>query len=346
MTIFDWVNQGEYLRRLDARKVLEHYDAENVVEQATHDGDTEIIHSCLLDRVDRHHNNGDSHPSASCNVEKKLYVCYGFWGGTLFHLIQKLEDKSSFAEIVPLLSPMLSESTVEPDKFAEEIEKLLSDPDHRRTAFPSYSDRVLAPWAFVHPWLYERGVDADTASRLQIGWREQDNRIIIPHFWDGNLVGWQARAIPPRPGQWPGTPQPQPKYRNSPGFPKSDTLYYDNSRDFPSGGTVLVVESPFSVIRAVSLGLEVPVVATFGAKVSSVQSRILAEFDEVIIWSDPDPAGASMRRSLSESLYRHCVVKVVEPDPEMDLADYPTLSSVEAKLAEAVPAAIVLAGGR
>jgi hypothetical protein len=337
----------EYRRRLDARKVLEHYGMENDHDEVTSSGETEVVHSCLLDRVDRHHNNGDAHPSASANLDRKLYVCYSYWGGDFFHLIQKMENKNSFADIVPILSPFLSDATATADDFRAEMERLLADflatPGAYRVELPSYSERVLAPWAFIHPYLHERGIDSETASRLQVGWREDDNRIVIPHFWDGKLMGWQARAVPDRPGQWPGTARPQPKYRSTPGFPKSDTLFYDHSRPYPEGGTVLVVESPFSVIKAAALGVDTPVLATFGAKVSNAQIKLLADYREVVVWADPDTAGLLMQRRLAKALHRETAVRVVTPDEGKDLADCETLDEVKGKIDAALPAVTVLA---
>ena len=336
----------EYRRRLDVRKVLEHYGMENDHDEVTDRGETEVIHSCLLDRVDRHHNNGDQNPSAACNLERKLYVCYAYWGGDVFHLIQKLENKSSFAEIVPILAPFLGDATAEPDEFRAEVESalaaFLATPGAYAADLPAYSDRVLAPWAFVHPYLHERGIDADTASALQIGWREDDNRIVIPHFWGGKLVGWQARAIPARPGQWPGTAVPEPKYKNTSGFPKSDTLYYNHAKPRPTGGSVIVVESPFSVLKAVAVGLDTPVLATFGAKVSATQTKMLADFDEVTVWADADAAGTLMARKLAAALYRQTRVWVVDPEPGKDMADYATAAAMEAMIAAAAPAVTLI----
>lgn len=336
----------EYLRRLDARKVLEHYGVENDHDEVTDRGETEVIHSCLLDRIDRHHNNGDANPSAACNLDRKLYVCYAYWGGSMFHLIQKLENKNSFAEIVPLLSPFLESATAEPDTFRDEMETalaaFLATPGAYTADLPAYSDRVLTPWAFVHPYLHERGIDTDTASALQVGWREDDNRIVIPHFWRGKLVGWQARAVPHRPGQWPGTTHPEPKYKNTSGFPKADTLYYNHAKPFPTGGSVIVVESPFSVIKAAAVGLDTPVLATFGAKVSAAQTALLADYDEVTIWADDDTAGQLMSRKLSQALYRKTRVWVVDPEPGKDMADYDTAAAMEAVIATAAPAVTLI----
>lgn len=331
----------EYRRRLDARAVLDHYGVENDHDEVTHTGETEVIHSCLLDRIDRHHNNGDANPSAACNLDRKLYVCYAYWGGDLFHLIQKLENKDSFEGILPILGQFLTGATLSQDDWQAEYDKLaalLNNPVFYTAELPSYSDRVLAPWAFIHPYLHERGIDAETVSRLQIGWREDTNRIVIPHFWNGKLVGWQARAVPDRPGQWPGTADPTPKYKNTPGFPKADTFYYDHSRPFPTKGRVLLVESPFSVIKATALGLDVPVLASFGAKVSKTQTAMLLDYHEVILWADDDPAGQLMERTVMRRLADHPGLRIVTPDEGKDLGDYDRLAEVESKIADAVPA--------
>lgn len=332
---------ADYLRRLDARAVLDHYGVRNDHDEITDRGETEVVHSCLLDQVDRHHNNGDANPSAACNLERRLYVCYSYWGGDLFHLMMKLENKSSFEEVLPLAAPFLAGEVSSDDTFSAEIAAFFAKSSSFVADLPSYSNRVLAPWAFVHPYLYERGIDDSIASRLQIGWRDDDNRIIIPHFWQGNLVGWQSRAVPDRPGQWPGTANPMPKYKSTPGFPKSDTFYYDHSRPFPAESptsTVLVVESPFSVIKATALGLDLPVLATFGAKVSPTQTRMLSNFGRVIVWADPDPAGQLMERTLLRRLYSKPGLRFVVPEPGKDLGDYDTLADIEALIEQAEPA--------
>lgn len=333
----------DYRRRLDARAVLDHYGVENDHEEVTSSGETEVIHSCLLDRVDRHHNNGDQNPSAACNLERKLYVCYSYWGGDLFHLIMKMENKDSFEEVLPLVAQFLSGATLGLDEWQVECAALLAAIENHgpySAELPAYSERVLAPWAFVHPYLHERGIDSGTASRLQIGWREDDNRIIIPHFWGGKLVGWQARAVPDRPGLWPGSAHQNPKYRSTPGFPKSDTFYYDHSRRFPDRGAVVLVESPLSVIKATALGLEMPVLASFGSKVSVGQTRTLFDYQEVILWADPDPAGQLMERTLMSRLADHPGLRIVTPDPGRDLADCATLAEVQDKIEAATPAVL------
>jgi Toprim domain len=336
------VNAATYWSRLDAQAVLDHYGAQNCRREQNRDGTTEVIHSCLLDRVEPHHAHGDTSPSASCNLEKKLYVCYSYWGGDLLHLIQKMERTDTVEDIAPVLGQFLDDP-IRGDDLVVKIRELLATAEVIGRQRSVYSPRILAPWGFIHPYLAERGIDNDTASKLQIGWDESVNRITIPHFWKGALVGWQTRAIPDRPGQWPGTVPDTPKYKSNAGFPKSDTLY---GRDLvTTRDEVIVVESPFSVIKAHALGIP-NVVATFGAKVSGAQIDLLKDFRRgVCVWMDNDsksPAGRLAERRLVTALHRHTRVSVVIPEVDKDLADCCTAQEVHRKLAVAEPAVFAL----
>jgi hypothetical protein len=330
----------EYKRRLDVRQVLEHYDAENCHEYVGSDGTTEVVHSCLLDRVEPHHKNGDQNPSASVNLEKKVYCCYNYWSGDVFHLIAKMEHKGSIGGIVHLIGDFLSGATTDAGELRQRLRSHFVKQATYDVDLPAYSEKVLEPWMMLHPYASERGITLDAARLLGIGYDEADNRIVFPHFWQGNLVGWQKRSIPERFGVWPGTVPPMPKYRNSSGFPKNETLYaYDLSKCVDS---VVVVESPMSVAKAYSLGMP-NVVATFGASVNPTQIDLLKSFAEVTVWMDNDPAGRKGEEQLVRNLYRHTKVRVVSPEKDMDLADYDALDLVKEKVDCGMPAALKIA---
>lgn len=331
----------EYKNRINPRDVLDYYGAENTSEKIFGDGTTEILHSCLLDRVERHHTNGDMKPSAVMNLDHKLYVCYSWLSCDIFHFIMKMEKKEYFSEIIRFIQPFLSGSASEdPENFKKELERLFDQKEVYSLELPSYSERILKPWLVSHPYLREdRGVSLEASSRLMIGWDSEDNRLVFPHFFQGKLVGWQKRAIPSSP-LWPGTLTQIPKYKSNISFPKSHTLYnYDRAIQEKS---VLVVESPMSVAKAYSLGLE-NVVATFGGGVTKNQAQLLRSFDEVIVWMDRDDAGYKGERLLVQSLYNYCRVRVVEPEKKKDLADSDTIEEVQAKLESASPAFLKLA---
>lgn len=322
----------DYRRRLDAQAVLNHYGAENAYEQSAADGTQEVIHSCLIDRIEPHHNNGDQNPSAACNLDKKVYICYQWWGGDLFHLIAKMEGKDSLAEIVPLLGDFLTGGVQSVDKVKAELDKIFAKGTTLDLDLPRYADRVLEPWLREHPYWEARNIAPETIAEFKLGFDAAENRVVFPHFFRGALVGWQKRVTP-------DTRPAFPKYRNSVGFPKSETLYnFDRARQFK---TVIVVESPMSVVRAHSLGFP-NVVATFGAKVTPTQIDLLRNWREVYVWFDADPAGLDGEQKLVSGLYRHTGVRVVVPQPGRDAADSTSAEEFVSRIGAAVPAVLRL----
>lgn len=333
----------EYQRRLDVRAVLEHYGAQNCSEHIGSDGTTEVVHSCLLDHIEPHHRTGDSHPSAWANIEKGLYCCAVYWSGSIFSLIQKLEGLEDANGVLEVVAPYLSGATRE----SESVRKTIQEAFSRLTAPPpmaAYSERVLDPWLKTHPYLREvRGISQETHELLKIGYDERENRIVFPVFFRQKLVGWQKRCVPPS-DRWPGTEPDWPKYRNSSGLSKSELLY---GHDLLEGSNqVVVVESPMSVAKAYSLSLpqlaRIPVLATFGAKVSETQIQLLRDFSRVYVWFDADPAGHAGERKLVEGLYRHTSVFVVTPEEGRDLGDHTSGREAHEKIKDAVPAALWL----
>lgn len=345
---------GEYLRRIDCEAVLEYYGAENSFEVDRGQWGVEIQHSCLLDKVEPHHNNGDRNPSARMNITKKLYVCYSYWGGDIFHLIMKMEGKEEFYEIVPLISEFLGDAVTPKADFVKEIKELFSKGQALTgETIPAYSEKVLQPWALIHPYLLEaRGITPEAASRLQVGFDIDENRIIFPHWWQGKLVGWQKRSLnDPR---WPQTLPDKhgliPKYKNTTGFPKLESLYNYERIRHRLGNSVLVVESPMSVLKAESLmeseddGLLARTIATFGAKISSFQIDLLKDFDQVYIWMDDDDAGLQASKKLVQGLHRHTQVFHIKPQMFKDLGDYNTRDEVIKMIQTAEPAILTMMG--
>lgn len=206
---------AEYRRRLDAYAVMDYYAAEHCSEVPGADGTTEIMHSCLLDRVEPHHSNGDQNPSACVNVDKKTFVCFAIgYGCDLMHLIAKMEGKDSIVEALPDIEQFLVGKTSDRNAFRAEIEALFAKPGLSPVEIPTYHDRILSPWAGTHPYLGERGITVEAVDKLRLCYDSRENRIVFPHFWEGKLVGWQKRAIPNRPGKWVGTSPDWPKYRS------------------------------------------------------------------------------------------------------------------------------------
>ena len=315
----DWlVDKDIYqrtLQRLDGRALLAHYHAENCQEQLNRDGTVEIVHSCLLDRVEPHHSNGDANPSAALNIDKRVYCCYaGGWSGDLFHLVQKLERNESFADGLEVVGKFLHGATTDAVTLRAELDALFSKPESYAHNLPAYDPAILTSWQHRHSYWASRGITDATIARLQLGYDERERRVVFPHFVNGTLVGWQKRVVP-------GETNPDfPKYRNSPGFPKAETLYaHDLAGDT---APVLVVESPMSVAKAYSIGVG-NVVATFGAKVTPGQLALLRRHEKVVVWFDADPAGQNGERILLDGLHTALPAQLyrVTPTPNKDLGD-------------------------
>lgn len=310
--------RAEYLRRIDCEAVLEHYEAENVHR----DGD-EIVHSCPIDRVEPHHAHGDATPSARMNVEKKLWNCWSFGGGDIFWFILQMEQKQHFHEIAPLLGRFLGDAVVDTKSFIAEIDAFFLK--EAEAPLPRYHEKALAGWLLYHPYLETRGIDFETSVNLQIGYDERTNRIVIPVYHHGHLVGWQKRSIPET-EEWPGTEPPPgqhyvPKYLNPPGFPKHQVLYNLDQVEFRGEREVILVESPFSVIKAEALGIP-NAVASFGASPSEEQLRQLRKFDKVYVWYDDDDAGYRGASLAIEGLLHYTNVILVTPEEGRDLGDH------------------------
>ena len=323
----------QYRDRLDGREILSYYGAENMSEYVSRDGTTEIVHSCLLDRVEPHHKNGDANPSASLNVDKKVYKCWSYIGCDLFTLVMKLENKGSLVDVIPTLTEFATG-----EETGTSLKKKLQlafagGYDASHVELPVYSDSILKNWEYHVPYWKERGVTPEAVVKLHLGYDPLGKRVTFPHFVDGVLVGYQQRVTPESPDQFP-------KYKSSSGFPKQISLYnMDLARSYQN---VCVVESPMSVAKAISFGYE-NVVATFGASVSDEHIEMLKSFSRVYVWMDDDNAGHLGEKKLVEGLWRFVDVRVVTSDPGLDLADCQTKQDFERKITEAQPSYLKLA---
>jgi hypothetical protein len=187
------------------------------------------------------------------------------------------------------------------------------------TPIPRYDPAVLDSWTWdeQHPYLTDgmpeigirgRGIPEETLNHFRVGYApdyfDNQERIIIPLFWKGDLVGWQARTLS-------GAP---PKYKNSPDLPRDRVLYNHDRRP-----ELILVESPMSVLRHYH---HVPALqASFGAQVTEAQLRLCQRYPKITLWFDNDDAGWSATVKAAESLTRYAPVRVVESPWAADPAD-------------------------
>ena len=288
-----------------ARELLFEFGATSV--QKSRNG--ELRHSCVLPFG--LHTNGDANPSADFNYQKLTYCCFGCGNaGGLLWLIGVCRGESTERARLWLESRTgVGADEQDLTSLLELFDALYSpkEQEDHYTPIPRMDERILVPWMHIHPYMTEvRGVPEDTLIRYAVGWDPQANRIVIPHFWEDSLVGWQTRRLAND-----GTP----KYRSSPDFPKDSTLYgYDAEAD-----EVIVVESPLSVLSKAHLGWHIE--ATFGALVTERQIRRIARHRKVILWMDNDEAGWRATSHLGEALTPYSEVWVVDSPWAADPAD-------------------------
>lgn len=303
--------------------------------------DGELIHCCALPWHD------ERNPSASLNYRKLTYRCLGCdsRGGLLWFIgscrgssgteaRQWLDDQTGTGSDEQSLASLLD--------FFDAVYAPRQGID--LTPIPRMAQRVLDPWKFIHPYLTDpppegRNIPGVNVMAFQVGYtpnyvirlsddrRVASHRIVIPHFWRGDLVGWQTRRL-----VQDGTP----KYVSSPDFPKDRTIF-----NYHPDQPAVVNESPMSVI---AMADRCPTMeATFGASITDRQLRLLAEHPRVILWLDNDEAGWKATDVVGEFLTAYTDVRVVDSAWNGDAADlvkHGMGAEADRLIAEAVPYAV------
>lgn len=229
----------------------------------------------------------ETHPSASVNFDRLTYHCSGCsTSGGLYWLTQTILGgdyeaarnwlgTAGFGGGEDNLQSMLNFLDALDESYAKGTV---------RAPMPRYSEKVLEPWDQIYPGLTEgvpdlgivgRGIPEENLRRAKVGWDMKKDRVTIPLWVDGALVGWQSRRI---------VDDGSAKYLNTPDFPRDKAILglpTDRRR-------VIVVESPMSYLKHLH---HAPVACTYGAGITPQQIGLLKWFDEVTFATDNDPAG-------------------------------------------------------
>lgn len=303
----------------------------------------EMIHSCCLPFGA--HKNGDASASASLNYQRLVYNCLGCGssGGLLWFIAtcrgesgeaarRWLDDQTGTGPDEQSLSSLL--------QFFDAVYG--AKESRKAPPLPKMSPKVLEPWLAIHPYMTDdRGISEDALMRFNVGYAPafkvktgetadgkpvftESPRIVIPHFWKGDLVGWQTRRLVKD-----GTP----KYLSSGEFPKDTTLFNYDAK----ARKAVVVESPMSVLVAADDADHYE--GTFGAKVTDRQIRLLTNHARLTLWFDNDEAGWKATHRVAEQAMAFSDVWVVDNPYEQDAGDLPR-SERERLVADAVPYAL------
>ena len=133
-----------------------------------------------------------------------------------------------------------------------------------------------------------RKLEISSWAKFSLGYSEKQDMVTVPvHSPDGIPLGFVGRSVEGK------------EFKNTPGLPKSKTLF--NLHRVKTADKVYVVESSFDAIRLDQCGF--PAVATLGSNVSNIQIELLQKyFNNIIVVADNDEAGGNMKDRIIEKL--------------------------------------------
>lgn len=308
---FEAATLPEFEREQLCRDLLAEFGVTKIIAR-----DGELIHGCVLPFGQ--HKDQSRNPTGSLNFKKLVYKCCGSCdaGGGLLWFIGLCRGTSG-TDARKWLDSQTGTGGEEQSlsSLLAYFDAVYSKEREAPPPIPHMSASILTPWLAIHPYLTEvRGIPETNVMQFMTGWNPETNRIVIPHFWKGTLVGWQTRRLIND-----GTP----KYLSSPDFPKDQTVFnYDAAATMP-----VVVESPMSVLSKSHLA---PMEATFGASITDRQIKLLSMHPTVTLFFDNDEAGWKATHHVAQALEPYSVVNVVDnpwaADPaDLDDAEYERL---------------------
>lgn len=344
MSYFEAALLPEASKRAMCQELLSEFGAS---VRRINDKSGEMIHGCLVSP--ELHTDQDKNPTASLNYQKLTYNCLGCGasGGLLWFIATCRNESSLDARRWLEKTAGLGGQVLELAAMMRFLDAVYARPT--ALPIPSYSQKLLKAWDFDHPYFAEeRHIPAEIRARYRLGWDPKTDRVVLPHLWEGKLVGWQTRKLPNEwrampleadsPDMHSGMPN-SPKYHSSPDFPKESTIY----NHVPSIRAV-VTEAMLSVLRHEHAYHSE---AVFGAKVTDLQMRRLVKHDEVVLWMDNDragwdavlghpevpptkerPRGKEAVLGMAETLSAYTKVRVVDSRWSQDPADLPTDEAV------------------
>lgn len=212
--------------------------------------------------------------------------CWVCGGMSLPELVARIRNLSP-TDAVEWLRQYAKPQERSSQQFYAEIDKLLQQEQKQEPVLPYFNSQVLHNWPECNDdWLQKRHISKEVAEYFHLGCDYAHRRegrwgpaIILPHFWEDRLVGWQERWLDDR----------KPKYTNTSRFPRDNTIWgYDfckQQKEIP-----VLVESVPTALYLISEGY--PSMATFGAAITQKQLWLLRVFYRgLIVAPDNDVAG-------------------------------------------------------
>lgn len=232
-----------------------------------------------------YHNNNRT-PAGEVDKNDGTFFCFSCHHVTgLTEFVMHMSNRTYF-EAARFIKSKETETSIETD-----IDRAL----YKKPEFTMFDELVLKR---LHNNLVEsdraknyfsyRKITKESASKFSLGYSDKQDMVTVPvHSPDGLPIGFVGRSIEGK------------EFKNTPGLPKSKTLF--NLHRVKTSGKVYVVESSFDAIRLDQCGF--PAVATLGSNVSNIQIELLQKyFNDIIVIADNDEAGGNMKTKIVEKL--------------------------------------------
>ena len=298
--------RGNYARKADSTQYA--ISQVKAIVKALGLHETSEANNNLLMYCPFHSNRHTASFSISC--ENGAWLCYNpacGESGNLVELVKRILHKNDF-EALRFIGSKQNEVL---ENFDELLEGLMEDKPEfeefpKETLVKLYTELVSTQEG--KDYFKSRGIEGQSIVDFDLGYSKNMGMVTVPvHSPDGIPIGIVGRSIEGK------------EFKNTPGLPKSKTLF--NLHRVKKSDRVYVVESSFDAIRLDQVGL--PAVATLGANVSGTQIELLQKyFNNIIVIADNDEAGGNMKDRIVEKLSSR--VSVIKLNNEYkDIGDMP-----------------------
>lgn len=210
---------------------------------------------------------GGRNPHMYVNVKRGLFICHSCGErGTIWQLAERID--------VPLEDRGVPVSSLRNRLVCQRGPIALTE--------AHLPESYLVPFDIEHPYWTERGLEAPTIARFQLGYDLTQNRVTIPvRDSRGRLLGVIGRAL---------DPDVKPKYKDPTGFAKGRCLFGSwlvrNEHN-----KVALVEGPMDAIAC--WDARIPALALMGARLTKDQRKLLLSLGvkTVVLFLDNDKPG-------------------------------------------------------
>ncbi len=254
------------------------------IEVVSHTG-TDFLCLCPF------HHNTDS-PAFAVSHSKGLYVCYNQScnsSGTMLELVKNLTNRNDFEALRFISASKQSDA----EAFEDGLKDMLED----KPEFIEFSqDKLdylyneLGGQEIARKYFESRQINEESMHHFKLGYSVVQKMVTVPlHSPDGLPVGIIGRSIEGK------------SFKNSPNLPRNKTMF-NLHRAKREGGTIIVCESSFDVIRLWQAGFPNGV-ATLGGSISDTNLQHLNRYaSTIILMIDNDQAGRVLGNTIASRL--------------------------------------------